>query len=475
VDSEEYGMTGYNIDGWYIDEECTTKYTFSTMPTSDITLYGEWDYFIYQGFFPYLEEFNQATTTNITYIDSYEELVAWLDYILFYNITTEYQLQITYKDFLTSDEFRNELEQVSKEYIFPGNGKWTYRWQTQNNKCSMFMNTIHSDTECTKVADSGKNYIYEQQEYAFAREYIQVRNNNNTNFKIDKVADTLEVSTSNQLMYALEIGIKPICKDGSTAKNVYDQAKRVLNQICDDSMSDMEKIEAIYEWLILNVQYDNYAFDNYQETWWEYDAWFAEGVFNNGVAVCDGIAKAFSILAKIENIPVARVRGNNHAWNKVYIDGNWYGVDATHGDLGITDLDISFLTYSQFFFTDTQKTGYGYSSDIRNDIICNTTFNYYDTITYNYNGQDFDLVVNSQEELTLILLYIKDTYDTSNSNFLTLEFILGYELSSSNLLTLINTSLINARYGFTYSGTPTITLSYINSSNNVNLLYLQVM
>ncbi len=35
--------TGYTLAGWYIDEECTILYTFSTMPDEDVILYGKWE------------------------------------------------------------------------------------------------------------------------------------------------------------------------------------------------------------------------------------------------------------------------------------------------------------------------------------------------------------------------------------------------------------------------------------------------
>lgn len=471
VDSSEYGMTGYNVDGWYTDSNCTNKYTFSTMPTTNITLYGEWDYFIYQGFYPYLEEFKSATTSNITYIDSYTELVAWVDYVFFYKITEQYKISPTYKTFTSLAYWKEEINNaVDYGRVYPYT-TYYYVYAESSTIGYVWCSTKDLDKVCKKSADSSGTYTYTQQEYAFTRDYTQVRSNSNANFKLNKVSDTIEVSTSNQLMYALEIGLKPICISGSAAESIYNKAKKVLNQICDDSMSDVDKIQAIYEWLILNVQYDHYAVDYCQSTWWEYDAWYAEGVFNNGVAVCDGIAKAFSILAKIENIPVVRVGGDGHAWNKVYINGNWYGVDATHGDIGDPSYKHSMVTYNNFLFTDSFKTSQGYTGDIRSDIIADTEYNYFDNVSFTCEKQEFDFVINSQAEFTLLLSYIKSTYDNTTTTYLSFEIILGSEVIGNNIWTMLNTGLTAAGYGsiskLLYSP------DYINSSYTGYLICLE--
>jgi hypothetical protein len=77
----------------------------------------------------------------------------------------------------------------------------------------------------------------------------------------------------------------------------------------------------------------------------KYTADYLEGVFSDSrpYAVCDGISKAYALMANMENLECIRVAGvagaeNNvagwqgHAWNKIKINGAWYVVDATWGD-----------------------------------------------------------------------------------------------------------------------------------------------
>lgn len=69
-------------------------------------------------------------------------------------------------------------------------------------------------------------------------------------------------------------------------------------------------------------------------------AFSVEGVFNDGTAVCEGISYAFMLLARIEGIECYQITGYatqsgwvEHAWNKVRLDGVWYCIDATWGNI----------------------------------------------------------------------------------------------------------------------------------------------
>lgn len=423
VSPADYNMTGYTLDGWYLDQTLTTKYTFDTMPENNITLYGEWNYFLDEGFYPYLEEFSQASTTNKIYIGSFDELVAFVDYISFNYITEAYQFEITY-----SSNAKNEVSTAISESTYPRNSNMVY------SANYIYLTDCYRDEEGSLVADPQKANIHSQQDYVFTTPYINTRNDSNTAFNIDTVSKELTVFTSNQLIYALEKGLKPICVTGSPAERIYKKATIVLNDICDDSMTDFEKIKAIYDWMIFNVQYDHYAVDNYINEWHKYDAWFAEGVFINGVAVCDGIAKALLVLSKMENIPTVRAVSTNHAWNKVYIDGKWYGIDATHGDVTMGDSGKNYMTYNNFLFTDSFKLSQGQNDYQYDELVANTVFNYYDFVSYTYKGSTFDFEVSSQSEFVALLNYVS-TFNTTSTNY-SFEFTIDsdYNISFSTLM-----------------------------------------
>ena len=87
-------------------------------------------------------------------------------------------------------------------------------------------------------------------------------------------------------------------------------------------------------------------------------AFSVEGVFNDKVAVCEGISYAFMLLARIEGIECYQITGDAvqgssqvaHAWNKVHLDGAWYCVDATWGNIHFDDK--TYVTHRYFMVDD---------------------------------------------------------------------------------------------------------------------------
>lgn len=436
INTTKYGMSGYNIIGWYTTPTMQTKANFPFTLNENTTLYGKWEYIVDGGFIPYLSKFNSKNKSTALNINSFNELVAWVEYLEFYNITEEYSIKLTYAS-LSGENLFNEFKKAVYASTYPSNPEMLL----SSNSTSMgiiksnFDRTIESNL---LNADSHNLSTYAQQESALIKNVTPTRDNNFDNFNIKQVPNVISVSTSNQLVYALEKGLQPICETGSPAETVLNQAKQVLRTIITDNMTEYEKLEAIYNWLVLEVEYDNKAANTQSilEESIKYDAWYAEGVFNNGKAVCDGIAKAAIILIKLENIPVVRVTGNEHAWNKVYLNNNWYGFDATQGGILIQSSRIEIVSYTNFLFTDSWKTAQGYTSSDNNSITANTVFDYYDNtnITTNY-----DILINSNAEFVYLLQYI-DSYSSSTKYF-TVEIALANNVSLTTISLLASNNL----------------------------------
>lgn len=101
-------------------------------------------------------------------------------------------------------------------------------------------------------------------------------------------------------------------------------------------LEDYEKALEIHDYIIEKCTYEIDYNDGLGAT--------AYGCLINGSAHCEGYAKAFDCLAKasgLESIVVTGVtdEGENHAWNQVKIDGEWYNCDVTWDDTD-TDGDI---------------------------------------------------------------------------------------------------------------------------------------
>lgn len=114
------------------------------------------------------------------------------------------------------------------------------------------------------------------------------------------------------------------------ADYVNSQALSIFNSIIVANMSAADKVKAINQYLVMNVQYD-FSMKNY-------DAYSA---FYYKKAVCQGYAEAAKKLfdlAGIENkLIYGTLDGGSHEWNLVNIEGLWYHVDITNNDVVLRD------------------------------------------------------------------------------------------------------------------------------------------
>ena len=284
---------------------------------------------------------------------------------------------------------------------------------------------LHTDLEPT---ESTSNDAYNYGEGNYVVHFGNGSRANDSTLPIDKVTRTREVSTTNQLMLALNEGYKPLPTAGSRAEEIYKIIRAVLIDICDDNMTEAEKAHAIYDWLTVNVKYDyalanrNPSLDDAPNT--AFDGFYLEGVFKadflpdgsiaqikRGKAVCDGIAKAFNVLCNVEGLRAYKITGKTtgengvgHAWNEVLVEGNWYLVDATWGNELRLTYDVELETHRYLLASDAQirttRETYGLYPE--------TAKESYDIgyMTKVEHTKGYDTLINSDEELT----YVVGTY-----------------------------------------------------------------
>jgi len=117
----------------------------------------------------------------------------------------------------------------------------------------------------------------------------------------------------------------------------------IVDEIITAGMSDLEMQLAINNFLIENATYDFAALDNAELNNFMfvdpefYDSFTAYGILINGVGVCSGYADAFTLIADRAGLESVIVTGFlqgslPHAWNRVYIDGEWLTLDVTNND-----------------------------------------------------------------------------------------------------------------------------------------------
>lgn len=97
--------------------------------------------------------------------------------------------------------------------------------------------------------------------------------------------------------------------------------------------SDYEKLKIVHDYLIDTIEYES--------TLLEDNIYNIYGALVNKKCVCEGYAKAYQYLLSkldIQNVIVIGTGTNskneteNHAWNYVYLNNNWYAVDVTWDD-----------------------------------------------------------------------------------------------------------------------------------------------
>ncbi|WP_243577958.1 transglutaminase domain-containing protein [Clostridium minihomine] len=107
-------------------------------------------------------------------------------------------------------------------------------------------------------------------------------------------------------------------------------AQAALSSIITKDMSELQKIVAVHDYLVLNCSYDTRVTNNNAP----HDSFTAYGALVNKVAVCQGYTAAFQLMMQKLGVPsiVVQSTAMNHTWNLVRYEGNWYHVDVTWDD-----------------------------------------------------------------------------------------------------------------------------------------------
>ncbi len=421
VDGKALGMSGYTADGWYSDEACTSAVAFPLTANEPITLYGKWKAVSYTPQSDVFDKFDAQVKTGTVKISNRNELELWVDYVHFNSITSADKISLEFTDGYnvncnSASELNKLVNDLNNKSTFPAKQALVYSYN--KNDYVLTSLTLQSTNQITPNSVVGDT-LDQQFEFAFTWNNDNPRDDAFDDFAIYNLTERLNVQTTNQLVYAMENGYLPVAKSGSAADSALTKAKAILNKIIGTYMTDFEKVKAIYDYLVLNVRYDKAALSpTYSDNWMQYKAWQAEGVFDDYRAVCDGISKAFLILCRLENIACVRITGTSngvgHAWNKVYIDDNWWGVDVTHGNLSINNAE-EYLTYTQFMFTDNYKTETGCTFDTTLFATPTESYDVYSKISFE-GVKGFDLHINSLNELNNLIAYV-NAYRSTNKNY----------------------------------------------------------
>ncbi|XP_051779518.1 kyphoscoliosis peptidase-like [Erpetoichthys calabaricus] len=136
----------------------------------------------------------------------------------------------------------------------------------------------------------------------------------------------------------------------------------LVKKLLKNAHSNLEKVRAIWIWITHHIEYDVNAYHN-----GGLRSSDPNDILKNGKGVCAGYAGLFSKMCSFAEIPCEEVSGyakgynynigdhftgsSDHAWNAVYLEGQWHLLDSTWGagNCGVKEFRFSF-EYNEYYF-----------------------------------------------------------------------------------------------------------------------------
>lgn len=294
VEMSEIGTIQINFEGEYP----TIEYTPTNKETIDETIYNE--------MFSGIDDGNTSNenTETIQYRHLYNQL----------NSTAKVIYDKLYKN-------RENLK----------TGTYTVEF---GNEFQELLSTENGEVELKKYYQSAIEVLIYENPEIFYLDATNMYLNIEKITRVKSVKYNVYVNNGNKPHYLIE---------GLNSKQDVDQyaiqIEQVKNYIISkiEGKTDYEKIKTVHDYLIETIDYDStISEDNI------YDIY---GALVKRKCVCEGYAKAFQYIMNqigIENTIVigtgtnSKSQTENHAWNYVKLNGNWYAIDVTWDDPIIT-------------------------------------------------------------------------------------------------------------------------------------------
>ena len=108
------------------------------------------------------------------------------------------------------------------------------------------------------------------------------------------------------------------------------QTEELADEICTGCDTDAERVQAIYSWMVANLEYDY----DYHVVFQYFDV---RKTLHTKKGVCFDLSHLFAAFCRGQSIPCYAVDGISyedstvrHTWNRVYYDGTWWNMDVTN-------------------------------------------------------------------------------------------------------------------------------------------------
>lgn len=191
-------------------------------------------------------------------------------------------------------------------------------------------------------------------------------------------------------------------------KVVTDKLSSVMPTLTESTMTNYEKVKAIYDYICKNVTYDytNLNDDSYKLKYTAY------GALIDGTSVCQGYAVLLYRMALMAGVDCRLIPGNGnggpHAWNIMKMGDKYYNVDATWDA-------VSYPDYKYFLKSDENFESHTRDDEWKTDEIYQQypmgEEDYTDSQFYTYELDDYDNAIITGYTGKETALKIPDTID----------------------------------------------------------------
>lgn len=247
------------------------------------------------------------------------------------------------------------------------------------------------------------------------------RTSGNNNSGKAKVTFSIKKNTTTYVYDYIVNGID-IPADNFDANKLYKAVKDIADTCTSPGMTDYMKELRLHDYLLNHCDYGIGSPEDENE-------FRAYGALIDGEAVCSGYAEAMALLLAYAGIDTKVVIGSskseNHAWNLVKIDGEWYHLDPTWDD----PVELGIVTHAYFNLSDDEMSYDHTWNKNRTEKATSKDMNYFNTSSKICTSMtDFD--VELQTGMNAPGKYIEAAVSGGNAQDYIQQFVNGHYYSS---------------------------------------------
>lgn len=354
VSKDSSSTTPVSSASSYVESKNPNEPAYSTNPVVDPARYS------------YANRIAKPSAT----LSSYQELSRYLDYAAFYHeASTAFTLNYSYSSL---------AGEINKAY-----------WASPLMVCTVdFSITATSGNDATVTFqyydEAKKHYNNATRQYTHSDPLLpphsrgddSPRSSTFSAFPYLNRSASVDVVSTQQLIYALREGYLPLPQSGTPAASALTTMQGLLRNIVTDSMNELEKVAAIYAYVGSHVCYE-FAGDDYAGYYSKSnypnalvavdDGFYLEGALQ-GFGVCEGYCKLFVALCQMENLPVYNVSGFPTGFN---VAASRYSVSRGSWD---THSYAYYLKDNSYYLIDPSwnQGEYGSNSNLSWNWFCST-------------------------------------------------------------------------------------------------------